>query len=684
LEAIDKEKRKTRISIRRKLQVLVVLIIAAALFLTNLIGVISMLRIRKQATDVFTMRMENNLVNTVSGKADLANAEFERYMSYVASFTDYVHGLYEHPERYSKREVMPPSLEDGEEYTIKRYLNDSGLNYDDLREECELLGNVEQIFAPTLKACDDEMLAIYVCSESGLEVSYDRDSALMTNPDGKEAYFDHFSRPWYQLAKEKQDVVFTDIYEDSYGRGNTITCAAPYYNADNEFAGVIAIDMFIDEFYSVLVDFDILPGKLDFAFLVDGNGYAVSPLYRDLNIKDDEDIGPEITQKILTGETGVSLGESGIYYAYAPIQGVNWKLCLHVPQNVILEPVQEMSKKIYSSMVGFLLVFIVISIAILFVVRKFALGITQPLYSLKRDAEEISSGNLDHVAKVYDNDEIGDLAVSFNNMAISLKDYIKNLTLVTAEKERIGAELNVATQIQADMLPRIFPPFPEKKEFDLYATMSPAKEVGGDFYDFYLLDDDHLCMVMADVSGKGVPAALFMVIAKTLIKNRAQLGGSPSEILAYANEQLCEGNDAELFVTVWIAILEISTGKGVAANAGHEYPVIKRAGGDYEFVKYKHSPPVAIVEEAEFEEHEFEMHPGDRLFIYTDGVPEATSSSNELFGEDRMLAALNANKDETVEKVLENMKKSIDEFVGEAPQFDDITMLTLNYYGKQS
>lgn len=680
---MDNGNSKKRITIRRKLQVLVVLIIATALFLTNLIAVISMLRIRKQATDVFTMRMENNLVNTVSGKADLANAEFERYMNYVSAFADYIHGLYEHPERYTKREVMPPSVSDGEEYSIKRYLNDSSLNYEDLREECELLGNVEQIFAPTVEACDDEMLAIYVCSESGLEVSYDRDSALMTNPDGKEAYFDHFTRPWYQLAKEKQEVVFTDIYEDSYGRGNTITCAAPFYNADNEFAGVIAIDMFIDEFYSVLVDFDILPGKLDFAFLVDGNGFAVSPLYRDLNIKDDDDIGNKIAQKILAGETGISLGESGIYYAYAPIKGVNWELCLHVPQSVILEPAQDMSKKIYSSMIGFLLLFIAISVAILFVVRKFALGITQPIYSLKRDAEEISSGNLDHVVEIYGNDEISDLAVSFNNMAVSLKDYIKNLTLVTAEKERIGAELNVATQIQADMLPRIFPPFPEKKEFDLYATMAPAKEVGGDFYDFYLLDDDHLCMVMADVSGKGVPAALFMVIAKTLIKNRAQLGGSPSEILAYANEQLCEGNDAELFVTVWIAILEISTGKGVAANAGHENPVIKRAGGDYEFVKYRHSPPVAILEEAEFEEHEFELHPGDRLFIYTDGVPEATSASDELFGEDRMLTALNENKEEPVERVLENMKKSIDEFVGEAPQFDDITMLTLNYYGRK-
>ena len=158
-------------------------------------------------------------------------------------------------------------------------------------------------------------------------------------------------------------------------------------------------------------------------------------------------------------------------------------------------------------------------------------------------------------------------------------EYLDNLTTVTAEKERIGAELNIAAQIQNDMLPRIFPPFPERKDFDIYATMDPAKEVGGDFYDFYLIDDDHLCLVMADVSGKGVPASLFMTIAKTLIKNRAQLGESPSEILYNVNNQLCDGNEAELFVTVWLAIIELSTGKGIAANAGHEHPALRRKDG---------------------------------------------------------------------------------------------------------
>ena len=278
-------------------------------------------------------------------------------------------------------------------------------------------------------------------------------------------------------------------------------------------------------------------------------------------------------------------------------------------------------------------------------------------------------------------DEVETLCDSVKQMEQDINSYIANLTAVTAEKERIGAELNVATQIQADMLPRIFPPFPDRKEFDLYASMDPAKEVGGDFYDFFLVDDDHLALVMADVSGKGVPAALFMVIAKTLIKNRAQLGESPAEILKNVNEQLCEGNEAELFVTVWLAVIEISTGRGLAANAGHEHPVIRRADGKYELVIYKHSPAVATMEGIKFREHPFEMYPGDRLFVYTDGVPEATNAKNEMFGAERMLAALNRDPDASPEELLHTVRKEIDAFVGDAPQFDDITMMSFCYNG---
>ena len=279
-------------------------------------------------------------------------------------------------------------------------------------------------------------------------------------------------------------------------------------------------------------------------------------------------------------------------------------------------------------------------------------------------------------------DEVETLCDSVKQMEQDINSYIAHLTTVTAEKERIGAELNVATQIQADMLPRIFPAFPERSEFDLFASMDPAKEVGGDFYDFFLVDDDHIALVMADVSGKGVPAALFMVIAKTLIKNQAQLGKSPADILKNVNEQLCEGNEAELFVTVWLAIIEISTGKGVAANAGHEHPTIRRANGKYELVEYRHSPAVATVGGIRFREHGFELHRGDSLFVYTDGVPEATNGENELFGTDRMLLALNSEPDASPQRLLNNVRGAIDAFVGDAPQFDDITMLGFSYLGR--
>ena len=251
---------------------------------------------------------------------------------------------------------------------------------------------------------------------------------------------------------------------------------------------------------------------------------------------------------------------------------------------------------------------------------------------------------------------------------------------VEREKERIGAELNVATQIQADMLPSIFPPFPElSDEFDIYATMHPAKEVGGDFYDFFLIDEDHLGIVMADVSGKGVPAALFMVIAKTLIKNRAMMGGGPAEILSDVNDQLCQNNKAQLFVTVWLGILELSTGRGVAANAGHEHPVLRRAGGAFEQVIYRHSPAVAAMEGIRFRQHEFEMHPGDTLFIYTDGLTEATNAASELFGDARLVASLNRHGDGDLNGLLTGVRDDIQAFVGEAPQFDDMTMLGLTY-----
>ena len=311
--------------------------------------------------------------------------------------------------------------------------------------------------------------------------------------------------------------------------------------------------------------------------------------------------------------------------------------------------------------------------------------VISPITEVTNEAERFANNHeaSNKMLAVRSKNEIGVLASSVQKMEDEIIQHIEDIRSITAEKERIGAELSIAAQIQADMLPRIFPPFPDRKEFDIFATMSPAKEVGGDFYDFFLVDENHLGLVMADVSGKGVPAALFMVIVKTLIKNRTQMGGGPAEILNDVNEQLCEGNDAELFVTVWFAILDLTTGKGLAANAGHEHPAIRRAGGEYELVIYRHSPAVATMEGIRFREHEFELHPGDSLFVYTDGVTEATDARNKLFGNERMLAALNENPNADPETLLRTVRKHIDGFVGNAPQFDDITMLGLRYFGSE-
>ncbi len=350
-------------------------------------------------------------------------------------------------------------------------------------------------------------------------------------------------------------------------------------------------------------------------------------------------------------------------------------------------PMRTLESDVYSYIYTVLVIVCVISV-FLFVITAFILVnlLIKPIKTISHEAAyfvENENEISENLKKIKNHDEIQVLAESVLRMEIGINEYISNLTKVTAEKERIGAELNVATKIQADMLPGVFPAFPDRHEFDLYASMDPAKEVGGDFYDFFLIDEDHLGLVIADVSGKGVPAALFMVIAKTLIKNRALMGGSPSEVLAYANEQLCEGNEAELFVTVWFAIIEISTGKGLAANAGHEHPALRRKDGSFELIKYRHSPAVATMSGINFKEHEFKLEPGDSLYVYTDGVTEATRSDNVLFGTDRMTESLNKNPDADPKTMLEKVRADIDEFVGDAPQFDDITMLGFKYMGSE-
>ncbi|MGX8686788.1 MAG: PP2C family protein-serine/threonine phosphatase [bacterium] len=248
-------------------------------------------------------------------------------------------------------------------------------------------------------------------------------------------------------------------------------------------------------------------------------------------------------------------------------------------------------------------------------------------------------------------------------------------------QEQLVKELSTARQIQRSVLPHIFPPFPDREEIDLYASMDAAKDVGGDFYDFFFIDEDHLCLVIADVSGKGIPAALFMMLSKRILEDFARQDRSPSLILEKTNDLLCESNQAEMFVTVWLGILEISTGLLTAANAGHEFPAIRKKDGPFELYKDRHGFVIGGMEGVRYREYSVQMAAGDKFFVYTDGVPEATAAGMEMFGTDRMISALNACKEKSPEEILSGMKSAVDAFVGDAEQFDDMTMMCLEYRG---
>ncbi|MBO4839296.1 MAG: SpoIIE family protein phosphatase [Lachnospiraceae bacterium] len=281
-------------------------------------------------------------------------------------------------------------------------------------------------------------------------------------------------------------------------------------------------------------------------------------------------------------------------------------------------------------------------------------------------------------------DELENLALTMADMEQDLADYESYSTRITAEKQRLSTELNLAARIQTDMLPGVDPAFPGRTDFDIYATMTPAKEVGGDFYDFFLIDPDHLGLVMADVSGKGVPAALFMMGCKILLQIEAMSGKSPAELLASVNERICASRSEEMFVTVWFGILDLKTGRLTAANAGHEYPVLQKPGGPFELIKDRHGFVIGGLPGMKYKEYELQLEPGGKLFLYTDGLPEATDREDHLYGTAQMLEALARAETRTPREVLEAVTDAVEDFADGAPQADDLTMLCLEYRGPEA
>ncbi len=375
--------------------------------------------------------------------------------------------------------------------------------------------------------------------------------------------------------------------------------------------------------------------------------------------------------------------------AGVPIKNETGEVVAFVLSDITLANVGEGMKSFF---LQYLIVMTVITNLLAFILTKrMKKNLVKPINAISEAAQNYVKDkragvtDTDHFAmlNIRTGDEVENLSLIMADMEHDLAEYVDNLTKVTAEKQRVSTELDMATKIQESMLPNIYPAFPDRTEFDIYAKMDPAKEVGGDFFDYFLVDDDHLCVVMADVSGKGVPAALFMMASKIILKNNAMTGKSPAQILTDTNNTICANNQLDMFVTVWLGILEISAGKLTAANAGHEYPVLKSPDGKYELYKDKHGFVVGGMSGIKYKEYELTLQSGSKLFLYTDGVPEASNANEELFGNERMLNALNDNPDADTKETLLYIRRTVDDFVQDAEQFDDLTMLCLDYKGKE-
>ena len=373
--------------------------------------------------------------------------------------------------------------------------------------------------------------------------------------------------------------------------------------------------------------------------------------------------------------------------AGTPIRDDEGKICAFLLVDVTINNVLA-GMRSYAFQVTAMMVLIMALLAF-FMMRYMKKSLVNPINEIAKAAQEyvndrltgVKTSNHFNMLGIRTGDEVENLSLVMADMEKTLADYEKNLTKITAEKERISTELNLATRIQADMLPNIYPAFPDRSEFDIYATMDPAKEVGGDFYDFFLVDNDHLCMVMADVSGKGVPAALFMMASKIILENNAMMGKSPAQILTDTNTAVCSHNHEEMFVTVWLGILEISTGKLTAANAGHEYPVMKTPDGKFDLLKDKHGFVIGGMKDIKYKQYELMLKPGSKIFLYTDGVPEATDAKGNMFLNERMLDALNKDINANPEQTIKNVRRAVNDYVKDAEQFDDLTMLCMEYMG---
>ena len=668
-------------------------------------------------SDTMNQVMRTTMDSTTGMEAQIVDDLFRSMEARVRTVADYATKIYADPDSFRTTEnTVPDGPDASREGTLSTLVIwADGVDPEDpaIQEAAGLTANLSELMMSLCKSTDSDN--VYIGTKDGIFLMATTTSGQWFGEDGKVKSYDTRTRPWYRQAAEAGGLVFSDLEKDANTGELCVTCAMPVYGPDGEIMAVVGSDIFLHTMEKIVREFVSDGG---YAWIVNQSGHVIYSPNQDLIQINESAHAPDlrksenadlarIVNDAMSGKTKtdvriVNVNGYDFYMLGVPIETVGWTLFTAFPKDSVdqvevtlldsYDKITNDARTVYqdkSRKSSTMMQIVIVMLALAAIAGALVMGkrIVKPLNSITRRIANLKEGNL--VFKMEESDRTGDeiqvLAESFASLSEKTIQYVEQVKTAAAEKERISTELHMANRIQESMLPHVFPPFPDRKEFDIYATMDPAREVGGDFYDFYLIDPDHLCIVMADVSGKGVPAALFMMISKTILQSCAMLGQSAGAILNKTNEALCSNNQTDMFVTVWLGILEISTGRLTCANAGHEYPVMFSKNGDGKFtlIKDKHGFVIGGLEQAKYKEYELQMKPGDKLFVYTDGVPEATDSSEHMFGTEQMIQTLNSVPDATPKEVLATVKEAVNEFVGNAEQFDDLTMLCLEYKGAE-
>lgn len=658
--------------------------------------------INQISQDTMEQVVKSTMTTSTRQQAYMANEMFSEVKGSVLTLKALAESMFTNRGVIVKDSVsLPDKTKDGQ--VSAQLLYDEGVD-PSKSEDIGIASRMTDVMMSMFKN-SDQLNSCFIALEDGTFLIVDDKPSNKFDENGKLLTFPARQRPWYTASVAKGDVYFTGAEKDTFTGRIEIVCAAPVYS-NGKLIGVVGADMFLDSMAEYVENSSQKGG---FVCVVNDKGQVIfspnkegsftvktSDQAADLRSSDNKELAGFVTDslKANTDVCKFNIDDTEYYLCGSPINNVGWTVVSGISSDLIRQPTDKMleeykkvnkdasdafesgAKKSETTTLVMIIVLLLLgTVCSLYMATR----IVKPVEHMTKRIAEIGGSDLQFkMEDIYKTkDEIEVLAEAFATLSKRTLDYIQEITTITKEKERIGTELALATKIQADMLPSLFPAFPDRPEIDIYATMTPAKEVGGDFYDFFLIDDDHLAMIMADVSGKGIPAALFMMMSKILVNNYAMMGNSPAKVLELTNATICEHNDEEMFVTLWLGILEISTGKVVAANAGHEYPMIKREGKGFEVFKDKHGFVIGGMEGVKYKEYEFTLGKNETLFLYTDGVAEATNKDNVLFGTERMLNALNKESDARPDVLLKNMKQSIDEFVGETDQFDDLTMLAV-------